>query len=125
MADEQQLTAEEQDTVKKIHALNNWLEENQFSLVDLFTASTSIIRYNFDTTFFTSLDESQRKETGERVQKAYDDTVNFLNGLDTESVIEDVLILLSVLEFAILPAVKEVQTDATRTNGSSDETDSD
>ena len=110
---EQPVTEEEQELMNRIQDLDAFLNEKQFTLVDFFIAATTIIRHNFDKAFFNAIDEKERQAISERLSDSYDETIKFINELPTETAVEDILILLSILEFAILPAVKEMTEEPT------------
>lgn len=110
---EQPVTEEEQELLTRIEQLDAFLNEKEFTLVDFFIAATTIIRHNFDKAFFNAINETDREVMSERLSDSYDEMIKFINKLPTETAVEDILILLSILEFAILPAVKEMTEEPT------------
>lgn len=83
---------------QRIDELVQYLDTNNWSVMELLWAALAITRAAFLDRFYRHLSGDERQTFAGRVAEAYDLVVECMNNLPTKSLAEDALIVLDLLE---------------------------
>lgn len=92
------MAQEERTFDDRVNELIDYAEKNGWSVMELLAATLAITRAAFLDRFYRVLSAEEREAFAQRVAKAYDLVVERMNSLPTQSLAEDALIVMDLLE---------------------------